>query len=69
MQQLIYKFVSELASSPRNSETSYYYDVLSRDKKFMKVVKEIYEKQHWSFESGYELLRKRSDEDSCGRPT
>jgi hypothetical protein len=69
MQQLIYKFVSELASSPRNSETSYYYDVLSRDKKFMKVVKEIYEKQHRSFESGYELLRKRSDEDSCGRPT
>lgn len=52
---LIYEFVSELASSPADSEYSYCYDVLSRDKKFMKVVKEIYEKRQ-CFERGYKLL-------------
>jgi len=61
IRQLIYKFVSEIASSPMDSETSYCYNVLSRDKKFMKVVKEIYEKQHKSLERGYKLLSKYND--------
>jgi hypothetical protein len=58
IQQLIYKFVSDLASSPMDSESSYRYNVLSRDEKFMKVAKEIYEKRHRSFERGYKLLKK-----------
>jgi hypothetical protein len=57
IQQLIYKFVSDLASSPMDSESSYCYNVLSGDKKFMKAVREIYEKQHRSFERGYKLLK------------
>src|SRR2546427_6293610 len=35
IEQLIYEFVSDLASSPKDSESSYYYNILSRDHKFM----------------------------------
>lgn len=43
IQQLIYEFVYDLGSSAIDYEIgdqiSYYYDILSRDNKFMKVVK------------------------------
>lgn len=56
MQQLIYNFVSDLESSPMDSESLYCYDVLSRDKKFMRVVQKIYENRHKGFERGYAML-------------
>jgi hypothetical protein len=60
IEQLIYGFVSELASaanSERSKEISYYGKILSEDKKFMSTVKEIYENRHKGFEQGYRMLR------------
>jgi hypothetical protein len=58
IEQLIYEFVYRLASSPPevSKEFSYYYDILSRDHKFERVVKEIYENRHKGFERGCEKL-------------
>ncbi|MFZ0514582.1 MAG: hypothetical protein WAM14_23460 [Candidatus Nitrosopolaris sp.] len=58
IEQLIYEFVHRLASSvPEVSkEFSYYYDILSRDHKFERAVKEIYENRHKGFERGYKKL-------------
>lgn len=62
IEQLIYEFVYDLASSATNSERGneflYYFEILSRDHKFMRVVEKIYENRHKGFEHGCELLRK-----------
>jgi len=62
IEQLIYEFVYDLASSAtdpeRGKEFLYYYEILSRDRKFMRMVDEIYENRHKGFERGYDLLRK-----------
>jgi hypothetical protein len=58
--QLIYEFICDLASaanSERSKEISYYSKILSEDKKFMSIVKEIYENRHKGFEQGYRMLR------------
>lgn len=50
IEQLIYEFVYDLASSATDSERGkeflYYCEILSRDHKFMRAVKEIYETKH-----------------------
>ncbi|MGB6533245.1 MAG: hypothetical protein WBF33_34575 [Candidatus Nitrosopolaris sp.] len=58
IEQQIYEFVNRLASSAPEvtKEFSYYYDILSRDHKFERVVKEIYENRHKGFERGYKKL-------------
>ena len=50
IEQLIYEFVYDLASLPKDPEFSYYCEILSKDDKFMKVVEEIYENRHKGFE-------------------
>ncbi len=61
MQQIIYEFVCDLSlfiSDPEKSqEFSYYYKILSRDKKFMAAVDDIYKKRHKGFEKGYQMLK------------
>jgi len=58
IEQLIYGFVCELASSgPEESKKfSYYYEILSRDDKFMKMLEEIYQNRDKAFERGYRRL-------------
>ena len=56
MQQLIYELVYDLESSLKDPESSYYYDLLSRDQKFKRVVQKIYESKHKGFECGYKRL-------------
>jgi hypothetical protein len=62
IEQLIYEFVYDLASSATDSERGneflYYCKILSRDHKFMRVVEEIYENRHKGFEHGCDILRK-----------
>jgi NAD(P)-dependent dehydrogenase (short-subunit alcohol dehydrogenase family) len=62
IEQLIYEFVYDLASSATNSERGreflYYCEILSRDHKFMRMVEGIYENRHKGFERGCDLLRK-----------
>lgn len=62
IEQLIYEFVYNLASSTTNSdiskEFSYYYKILSQDDKFMRVVEKLYENRHKGFERGCDLLEK-----------
>lgn len=62
IEQLIYEFVYDPASSAtdpeRGKEFSYFCDILSRDRKFMRMVEEIYENRHKGFERGCEHLRK-----------
>jgi uncharacterized protein YjfI (DUF2170 family) len=62
IEQLIYEFVYDLASSAtdpeRGNEFLYYCEILSRDLKFMRMVEEIYENRHKGFERGCDLLRK-----------
>jgi hypothetical protein len=64
IEQLIYEFVYDLASSATDSEIGkeflYYCEILSRDHKFMRVVDDIYENRHKGFEHGCELLRKHN---------
>ncbi|MGB6594933.1 MAG: hypothetical protein WBE68_25815, partial [Candidatus Nitrosopolaris sp.] len=57
IEQLIYGFVYRLAlSGPEGSkEFSYYYEILSRDERFMKMVQEIYQNRQ-VFERGYKRL-------------
>ncbi|MFY9795681.1 MAG: hypothetical protein WAJ93_08330 [Candidatus Nitrosopolaris sp.] len=58
IEQQIYEFVNRLASSAPEvtKEFSYYYDILSRDHRFERVVKEIYENRHKGFERDYKKL-------------
>ncbi len=60
IQQLIYQFVYDLSASVSDSEKSqefsYYCKILSQDKKFMTVVKDIYKNRHEGFEKGYRML-------------
>ncbi|MGC2573575.1 MAG: hypothetical protein WA364_18835, partial [Candidatus Nitrosopolaris sp.] len=62
IEQLIYGFLCELASSePEESKKfSYYYEILSRDDKFMKVVEEIYQNRDKAFERSYKRLTNNS---------
>ena len=61
MQQIIYEFVCNLSlfiSDPEKSqEFSYYCKILSRDKKFMAAVDDIYKKRHKGFEKVYQMLK------------
>jgi hypothetical protein len=59
LEQLIYEFVYSLASpAPETSkEFSYYCEIQSKDDRFMKVVKKIYEDKHKDFEIGYNRPR------------
>ncbi len=64
MQQLIFDFVYDLESSAKDPEKgnqiSYYFFILSRDNKFIKVVEKIYENRHKGFERGYRKLRNKN---------
>jgi len=59
IEQLIYEFVCDLASpvTETSEELSYYFETLSQDDKFMKVVEKIHEDRHKGFERGYKQLR------------
>lgn len=56
LEQLIYDFICSLGVAVVDSERSkgylYYREILSQDKKFMKVVQEIYDNIHKVFERG-----------------
>ena len=58
MEELIYGFVYDLASSSpaENPEISYNLQILSADNRFMHTLKEIYENRHKVFERGYNML-------------
>ncbi|MFL6434327.1 MAG: hypothetical protein ACJ71O_11415 [Nitrososphaeraceae archaeon] len=60
IEQLIYDFICSLGVAVVDSERSkgylYYREILSQDKKFMKVVQEIYDNIHKVFERGYSML-------------
>lgn len=60
IEQLIYEFVYNLASSATDPDISkvflYYCKILSGDRKFMRMVEEIYENRHKGFERGYAML-------------
>jgi hypothetical protein len=56
IEQIIYEFVCQLEPREASEEFSYYREILSKDDKFMKVVKEIYENRHKCFERGYKSL-------------
>jgi DNA-binding PadR family transcriptional regulator len=62
MHQIIYDFVYHLSLSASNPEKSqeflYYCEILSRDKKFMATVEDIYKNRHKAFETGYNMLIK-----------
>ncbi|MFY9794958.1 MAG: hypothetical protein WA323_22740 [Candidatus Nitrosopolaris sp.] len=62
IEQLIYEFVYHLASSATEAskEFSYYFEILSQDDKFMRVVERLYENRHKGFETRYKKLRNRS---------
>src|SRR5262249_23017623 len=60
---IIYRFVCRLASlatadAAASKEFSSYFDILSKDDKFMRVVEKVHEDMHKDFEKGYEILRK-----------
>jgi hypothetical protein len=56
IQQLVYELVYDLELTRKDPESSYYYDLLSRDQKFRKVMQKIYESTHKGFERGYKRL-------------
>ena len=58
IEQLIYGFVYNLASSPsaEDPEVLYYVQILSGDNSFITVLQEIYENRHKGFERGYRML-------------
>ncbi|MGC1931299.1 MAG: hypothetical protein WA667_20200 [Candidatus Nitrosopolaris sp.] len=62
IEQLIYEFVYDLASSgtEASKEFSHYFEILSQDDKFMRVMERLYENRHKGFETGYKKLRNRS---------
>jgi hypothetical protein len=55
IEQLIHKFVYHLPSET-HKEFSYYREILSKDGKFMTMVKKIHEDSHKGFEIGYMML-------------
>jgi|SRR5215472_13960083 len=62
IEQLIYEFVYDLASpvTDTSEELSYYFETLSQDDKFMRVVERIHEDRHKGFERGYKQLKHSS---------
>jgi hypothetical protein len=57
MEQLIYGFVYNLASSStKDPQASYYKQLLSTDKRFISVLQAIYDNRHRVFERGYRML-------------
>jgi hypothetical protein len=60
IEQLIYRFVYQLAAPETSEEFSSYRENLSQDDKFMKVVQEIYENRHKGFQRGYEMVTNSS---------
>jgi hypothetical protein len=60
IEQLIYRFVYQLAAPETSEEFSSYRENLSQDDKFMKAVKQIYENRHKCFEAGYNMLTNSS---------
>lgn len=60
IEQLIYRFVYQLAAPETSEEFSSYRENLSQDDKFMKAVRQIYQNRHKGFERGYEMLTNSS---------
>src|SRR5215831_3872613 len=59
---IIYRFVYRLASwattdAAASKKFSFYFDILSKDDKFMSVVEKIHEEMHKDFEKGYGMLK------------
>jgi hypothetical protein len=59
IEQLIYQFVRKLGASSGNNETDYFFGLLSKDNKFMKMVDYLYN-NHKHFEYGYAKLNNKS---------
>jgi len=60
---IIYRFVCRLASlattdAAASNKYSFYFDILSKDDKFMRVVQKVHEEMHKDFEKGYGMLSK-----------
>src|SRR5215469_17081309 len=64
IEPIIYTFVHRLATplttpgatTDASSDFSHYYDVLTKDDKFKKLIEKIHEEMHKDFEKGYEIL-------------
>ncbi|MGC2681401.1 MAG: hypothetical protein WA323_05990 [Candidatus Nitrosopolaris sp.] len=58
IEQLIYEFVYDLASSETEANEEFSYcEILSQDDKFMRVVEKIHQDSHKGFETGFKKLR------------
>lgn len=53
---MIYHHPRPIQKEPK--KFSYFYEILSHDKKFMATVEDIYKNRHEGFNKGYQILNK-----------